>query len=138
MRSNAREAVFKIIYSRQFNNTVDLELKKSIFHALSLSKEDIDFAEKLLGFVQKDYDEYLVELDSLATFFSVQRIFPVDKSIIIMAMAEIKYMDDVPGVVSIDEAVSIVKKYSTANSCSFVNGILASYLKNQQKTNDEV
>ena len=44
-----------------------------------------------------------------------------------MAMAEMKYIDDVPAVVSIDEAVGLARKYSTEKSVGYVNGVLGSY-----------
>ena len=44
-------------------------------------------------------------------------------------MAEIKYFEDIDAAVSIDEAVRLVKKYSTESSLGFVNGILAEFTK---------
>ena len=42
----------------------------------------------------------------------------------LVALAEIKYCDDVPPVVSVSEATAIAKKYSAENSAAFVNGVL--------------
>ena len=46
-----------------------------------------------------------------------------------IAVAELKYFADVPNVVAIDEALSLVRKYSTDESLNYVNGILASLKK---------
>ena len=55
-------------------------------------------------------------------------MFPADRSVLLTALAEIYYVEDVPAVVSIDEAVGLAKKYSTEKSAGFVNGILASVI----------
>ena len=47
-----------------------------------------------------------------------------------MAMTELKVMPDVPVKVVLNEAIELVKLYSTADSASFVNGILDSFVKN--------
>ena len=46
----------------------------------------------------------------------------------LMAMAEIRYAEDVPDVVAIDEAVGLAKKYSTEKSAGYVNGVLAAFI----------
>ena len=46
-----------------------------------------------------------------------------------LAVFEIKHMDEIPAAVSIDEAVELCKKYSTADDASFVNGVLGSIVK---------
>ena len=67
-------------------------------------------------------------LDELSVGFSEKRLFPVDKSLLLMAMAEIRYIEGVPAVVAIDEAVGLAKKYSTEKSAGFVNGVLAAFI----------
>ena len=49
-----------------------------------------------------------------------------------MALAEIRYFDDVPDVVAVDEAVGLAKKYSTEKSVGFVNGVLAAAINGGQ------
>ena len=72
--------------------------------------------------------EFAGLLDKYSIGFSEKRIFPADKSLLMMAMAEMKYVDDVPDIVAIDEAVGLAKKYSTERSAGFVNGVLAAFL----------
>jgi N utilization substance protein B len=58
----------------------------------------------------------------------------IDKVILRMAIAEIIYFDDIPPQVSINEAIELAKKYSTARSGKFINGILdAVYRKQKNK-----
>jgi N utilization substance protein B len=56
--------------------------------------------------------------------WELQRIAAVDRNILRLAMYEMLFRDDIPPVVSINEAVDIAKKYSTRDSGAFVNGIL--------------
>ena len=49
----------------------------------------------------------------------------MDKTILLIAMAEILYFDEIPGVVSVSEAAGLARKYSTEASVDFVNGVLA-------------
>jgi N utilization substance protein B len=52
------------------------------------------------------------------------RIAPVDRNILRLAIYEMLHREDIPPVVSINEAVEIAKKFSTEDSGKFVNGIL--------------
>ena len=54
-----------------------------------------------------------------------------DKSILLIAMAEICYFDDIPPVVSVSEAAGLARKYSTETSADFVNGVLAGVIKKE-------
>jgi N utilization substance protein B len=73
--------------------------------------------------------EHLAELDaeigSLARGWSLERIAPLEKAIMRVALYEIHHRDDVPVPVTIDEAVSIAGRYCGAEAPGFVNGILS-------------
>ena len=56
--------------------------------------------------------------------WDLPRIAAVDRNILRLAMYEMMFRDDIPPVVSINEAVDIAKKFSTRESGAFVNGIL--------------
>ena len=94
----------------------------------SLDEEESAYADKLTELVREHGTELAAYLDKYSIGFSEKRIFPADKSLLLMAMAEMKYADDVPDIVAIDEAVGLAKKYSTERSAGFVNGVLAAFL----------
>lgn len=77
--------------------------------------------------------EHLAELDKciadLAEGWPLDRQPAVDRNILRISIYEIKYEDSVPPVVAVDEAVELAKKFSTAESGRFVNGVLAGYLR---------
>ena len=72
--------------------------------------------------------EKLNELDGIieeqTRNWDIERIARVDRNILRLAIYEMLHRDDIPPVVSINEAIDIAKKFSTENSGRFVNGIL--------------
>src|SRR6266496_3954669 len=72
--------------------------------------------------------EHRLEADALiskhAKNWELHRIAAVDRNILRLAIYEMLHRDDIPPVVSINEAVDIAKKFSTQDSGKFVNGIL--------------
>ena len=130
MRRDSREAVYKILYSELFNSENDDEFVKSVFEEHNLNKEDKHFANSLLDCINQNKSEINDAISNLATGYNFDRIYSTDKCALIIAVCEMKYFDDIPSVVSIDEALFLVRKYSTEESLNFVNGILASLKKN--------
>ena len=131
MRRDAREAVYKILYADLFYENDD-EFEKETMEESSLSKDDEEFANALLSAIKEHKSELEEIIGKHARGYSFERIFSTDKCALYIAVAEIKYLDDIPTVVSIDEALSLVRKYSTEESLNFVNGILASVKKEQE------
>lgn len=64
------------------------------------------------------------EISAVAKNWSLDRINPVDISILRMACYEILYLDDIPAPVTMNEAIEIAKRYGTKESPAFVNGLL--------------
>ena len=131
MRRDAREAVYKILYADLFYENDD-EFEKETMEESSLSKDDEEFANALLSAIKEHKSELEEIIGKHARGYSFERIFSTDKCALYIAVAEIKYFDDIPTVVSIDETLSLVRKYSTEESLNFVNGILASVKKEQE------
>ena len=126
MRNSARESAMNIIYALQFNTDCIEHLTKKIYKQFKLEKEeDIAFADALISTVSQNREELIAEIEKACHHYTQNRINPVDKSILLIAMAEIKYFDEIPAVVSVSEATGLAKKYSTEKSADFVNGVLA-------------
>ena len=124
MRSQAREAAFKLVFADEFGSDTDAWFEAQIYHKEGLNEEDRAFAHKLVGLVKEHKEELLHVLDEKVERFAQYRIYTADRAILLLALAEIKYVDDVPPVVSVSEAAGLARKYSTENSASFVNGVL--------------
>lgn len=130
MRRDSREAVYKILYSELFNSEINDEFVKSVFEEHNLNREDKQFANSLLDCINQNKSEINYAISNLATGYNFDRIYSTDKCALIIAVCEMKYFNDIPSIVSIDEALFLVRKYSTEESLNFVNGILASLKKN--------
>jgi transcription antitermination protein NusB len=82
------------------------------------------FTRELVAGVEAHRDELDEEIASLAKGWSLDRIAALEKSILRTALYEIRYRDDIPDEVAIDEAVTLSKRYCGADAPGFVNGIL--------------
>lgn len=125
MRTTARETLFKLIYSSQFTQTVDDNLKSALLKSDSLTDDDRNYCERVLDLINVNLGELLATLDKHSLSFPENRIFPSDKSILLIALAEILYCDDIPDKVSMNEAANLASKYSSEKSASFITGILS-------------
>lgn len=126
MRSSAREAALNIIFAQHFNEECTDSFKKRIYKQFALTKEeDVRFADDLIAVVEKNREELIAGIEKACHHYRENRINPTDKSILLIAMAEILYFDDIPPVVSVSEAAGLARKYSTDTSADFVNGVLA-------------
>lgn len=65
------------------------------------------------------------QIQKFAKGWDIQRLVKMDKDVLRIAITELLYMKDAPMKVVVDEALELAKKYSTEESSSFVNGILA-------------
>ncbi len=127
MRNDSREAALNILFAKQFNSDCMDSLKKKIYKQFGLleKEEDLLFAVDLVATVEEHFDELLAEIEAACHHYRADRINPTDKCILLIAMAEIKYFDAIPPVVSVSEAAGLARKYSTETSADFVNGVLA-------------
>lgn len=131
MRTAAREAAFKIVFASRFTGETDEDLKKSLIKSDKLNADDCDYLDRVLGILKEHEREFVLLTDKISSSFPESRLFPADKSIILIALSEMKYMDDIPAAVSINEAANIASKYSTEKSASFVSGILSEIAKGE-------
>jgi N utilization substance protein B len=67
--------------------------------------------------------------------YTMDRLLPVDRAILQVAAYELMSVPGIPPAVTIDEAVEIARKYSTRESYSFINGVLAAVLRSTDKAN---
>lgn len=126
MRNAAREAALNIIFAQQFNTDCLDSLKKKVFKQFKLEKEDdVLFAADLIATVEEHRDELIAGIEDACHHYKENRINRTDKAILLIAMAEIRYFDEIPPVVSVSEATGLARKYSTEKSADFVNGVLA-------------
>jgi len=132
-RRRAREYVLKALYANELGELTKEEIVQSIIEKGGLDEKTLAFAKRLYDVVVSNLDYIDNRIESLATNWKLERIAVVDKNVLRMAMCEVEFMPDIPIKVAINEAIELVKKYSTLESASFVNGILDRVLHEQVK-----
>lgn len=130
-RSAIRENAFKLIYSLEIQNTDSLEEQIQLFFESNKIKEEEAkkyITDVVLG-IDKNKEQILKDIEqNLKEEWKLSRISKMDLSILKLAIYEIKY-NEIPYKVAINEAVELAKKYGEDKAKNFVNGILASIVK---------
>ena len=129
MRKNAREAVYKLLFSNLFNDKFDDSFKNFIYEEENLTEEDKACANEILDAFYANAAEVNEIITNLAKGYKLERIFTTDKCAMQIAITEMTYLKNIPYIVSISEAMELIRQYSTEESPNFVNGILAEYKK---------
>lgn len=130
-RSSIRELAFKMLYSLEIQKTEDKQEAIDLFLEANEinSKNAKDYIEDAVVGIQKNIKEIDSKIEeNLKEDWKIERISKIDLSILRLAIYEITYKE-VPFKVAINEAVEIAKKYGEDSSKKFVNGILASIVK---------
>ena len=132
-RSAIREAAFKLIYSFEIQEPENLEEQIDLYLECEeiTDKEAKEYIVDAINGIRKHIDEInnLIK-KNLKADWTIERISKVDFSILKLAIYEIKYKF-IPYKVAINEALEISKKYGEEASKNFINGILASVVKEQ-------
>ncbi len=102
-----------------------LALEIAEFTTLDSQNEVKDYAIEIAEYFQKYHKEVDDLIQKHAKNWDIQRLVKMDKDILRIAIVELLYIKDAPMKVVVDEALELAKKYSTDDSYSFINGILA-------------
>ncbi len=129
-RKEARNQAFILIFEKSINNN-------SVEDILDAARECRDFSEDEDGYTLKTFKETFDNIDeidgiissNLSEGWTISRISKVALAVLRLAIYEIKYMDEIPEAVSIDEAVELCKTYTTAEDAAFVNGVLGTVVR---------
>ncbi len=123
-RKNAREIAFKLVFEYLFSGDKNTASMQELFEESKLVKEQ-DYVSKVYYGIIDKFEELNNFIANNAIGFADNRIYKIDKAILLVALYEMDYMEDIPKKVSINEALELAKKYSTEKSPSFINGILS-------------
>ena len=128
-RHHARELVLQAMYASEVGNADALETLDRLIEQAVLNAKHADFARAVLGEALKNSGQADKTIQSLAENWQLDRIATIDRLILRLAMTELKVLPDVPVKVVLNEAIELAKTFSTAQSASFVNGILDQYVR---------
>lgn len=149
MRREARERAVQFLFQYDLNRPEDVELALNQFwdghRAAALAEQNPGptwgeqrelppasaseatlrlFADGLIRGTLEHIQELDEQIKKYAKNWELHRMAVVDRNVLRLAIYEMLFREDIPPVVSINEAVDIAKKFSTEDSGKFVNGIL--------------
>ena len=127
-RREAREQAFIVLFEKIFDDESTITEIVATAKEAELIKIN-SFAENTLNAVEEHFSEIDEIIEANSQDWTLVRLPKVTLAILRLAVAEIKYIDDVPNGVAVNEAVELAKKYGTNEDASFINGILGTIAK---------
>ena len=130
-RQKSREKAMEVLFSMELSkNSYEETLENFIEdYEMDLNTIDIDYIKNIIKVVTDNLEVIDEKIVGSLVNWKLDRISKVNLTILRLAVAEMMFVEDVPGSVAINEAVELTKKYSDEKSSSFVNGVLDKVLK---------
>lgn len=130
-RRQIRENLYKMLFQVEFHD------KDSLKNQMNIYLEDLEGANEKDRKELTDKFNELVEnlekidakIEEMADGWTVNRIAKSELTILRLGIYELLYVEDVPNKVAINEAVELAKSYGADKASGFINGILASVVK---------
>ena len=126
-RREQREQIFKILFGVEFHSADELEEQIGLYmeDLGDIRKKDADYMTGKERSIVEHMDEIDGMINQASKNWKTTRMAKAELSILRLAAYEIKYEDDIPVSVSINEAVELAKLYGSDHGPAFVNGILS-------------
>jgi N utilization substance protein B len=121
-RADQRRAAVVALYQRDLTGRPLDEL---------VPRDATPFTRELIAGADENREQLDAWIDQYAEGWSIDRIAPLEKSILRVALHELSSSDDVPAEVAIDEAVEAAKELCSAEAPAFVNGILGTFQRDK-------
>ena len=144
-RSNAREIVLHLILDMDYTKypsaeVVETRLEKDYYATLQEendvyserpNQKQLDYIRAVSAGIQEKEEELRELIATYSVRWNVNRISRLARAILMLAMYEVKYVEDVPTSVAVNEALVLAKKYETEETASFINGILGAFVRGE-------
>lgn len=136
-RSAMRELAFQLIYGIEIQRDVEADVVELFFENNNITEEDV---QNYLRKINQGLEEHNKEIEDIIVHnlkenWSLDRVSKVNLSLIKLAIFEMLYLD-LPYKVAINEVIELAKKYSDNQAPTFINGILASVVKEKGLENN--
>lgn len=125
-RQRSREIAMELLFGMEISkNSYDETIEMFVEdYEMDLKTIDLDYIKLVIKAVTENKEAIDERIKASLVNWKIERISKVNLSILRVAVAEMMFVEDVPEVVAINEAVELTKKYSDEKSVSFVNGVL--------------
>lgn len=126
-RRALREQVFLMLFRVEFHDTEELKEQIELYKEQleECSEKDCDYIINKVKNIAERLEEIDTAIGGASKGWKVNRMAKVDLALIRLAVYEMRYEEDIPVKVAINEAVELAKQYGTDDSPSFINGVLA-------------
>lgn len=136
-RRKAREVALRTLYEIDLGHAKPLEAIEGAFEEIDLTEPLREFVRAAVEGIRVHRAEIDQRLDGFLKGYDMGRLAVVDRNILRLAAFELIYLAEMPPAVTINEAIEIAKRYSTADSGKFVNGVLGKLVLDTPKANWE-
>ncbi len=131
-RSELRENIFKLLFRVEFNEKEEMKEQVALYFEhvslegeKSIPEKDQKYIQNKCQAIVEKLQDIDKEIEEVSDGWKISRMGKVELTIIRLALYEIRYDEDVPTGVAINEAVELAKKFGGDDAPSFINGILA-------------
>lgn len=134
-RHLARTIALQTLYQWDFNGKPDGQLPEILsknFHEFAPDFDDGGFAGRLVAGVATNRAAIDQEITSHAPEWPLEQITTVDRNVLRIGIYELKYDDDIPAKVAINESIELAKTFGGESSGKFVNGVLGTIYKEME------
>jgi N utilization substance protein B len=123
-RSRAREVVLQLLFQRDLNPNVDRAAVERFVHDRLRDPGLEPYCLGLYDGVVTHLAELDAQLASVAENWRVPRMPVVDRNVLRLGAYELGHVPETPPAVTLNEAIELARRYGSADSPSFVNGVL--------------
>jgi transcription antitermination protein NusB len=131
-RSRAREVAFQVLYQDDLNPRHNPAETDQLIERRLRADDLVEFARQLVSGVRRQRESIDNLIEQSAANWSLKRMAATDRNVLRLGAYELLY-SDTPGRVAIDQAVELAKRFGSAKSAQFVNGILDKVMHTTEK-----
>lgn len=126
-RRALRENIFRILFKVEFNSMEEMEeqIDYSVFDIEDITSEDEQYITDKVNNILEKLSDIDSVIEDISEGWKLERLGKAELAILRLAVYEMKYDEDVPFKVAINEAVELAKRYCNPDAGGFINGLLA-------------
>ena len=130
-RKKSREKAMDLSFGMELSKESSKEILETFVDNFegNIKELDLEYIKSVLEGIEENKTEIDSIIEANLQNWKIDRIAKINLTILRLAVLEMKYIDDVPGRVALNEAIELTKVYSDEKSVSFVNAVLDKVLK---------
>lgn len=130
-RKKSREKAMELLFGMELSKETPSEILETFVENYegNIKELDLEYIKALLEGIYENKDEIDSKIEGSLQSWKLDRISKINLTILRLGIFEMKYSDEVPDRVALNEALELTKVYSDEKSVSFINGVLDKVLK---------